>query len=149
MAHRSWLHARAVVIAIALSCGVANVSDAKAPAVTIGRITSEEPTTPAVQRELESAVKHELGRMDLSDAKGRFVLSASLVKLETTTSSNHVQSRAVVTAELAHKKGGSLRAVFRGSARATDAKNAAKTAELAALRAAVKTAIKRLPEAVR
>lgn len=148
----SWLGARAIVIAVALCAAlvaVTAVSDARVPAVTIGRITSEKPTTPDVQRELKSAVVSELGRMDLSSAKERFVLSASLVTLETVTTSDQVQSKCVVTAELARKKGGTLRAVFRGSARAIDAKDAKKTAELAALRAAVRTAIKRLPEAVR
>jgi hypothetical protein len=124
-------------------------SDAKAPTVTVGAITSEVATKPEIRRELKSAIVSELGKLDLSNAKERFVLSAALVTLETVTERDHVQTTCVVNAQLAKKAGGTLRAVFRGRARATDAKNAVKTAELAALQGAVKSAMRGLPQAVR
>ncbi len=122
-------------------------SEAKAPAVTVGRITSEK--KPSLQDELKTAVRSELRKLDLSSATEHFVLSASLVKLDVQTGSSEVQITAEVNAQLARKAGGTLRAVFRGRARATDAKSAAKSAELAALQGAVRSAIKNLPQAVR
>lgn len=124
-------------------------SEAKAPTVSIGRISSEVAKKPELSRALASAVKTELGKLDLSSAKERFVLSASLVTLDSVTADSRVEVTAEVNAQLARKAGGTLRAVFRGRARASDAKNAAKTAELAAVEGAVRSAMKNLPQAVR
>jgi hypothetical protein len=124
-------------------------SEAKAPAVTLGRVTTEVAKKPELVRPLKTAIVSELGKLDLSSAKEHFVLSASLVTLEAVTEANRVEITAEVNAELARKPGGTLRAVFRGRARAIDAKSAAKTAEIAALEGAVRSAMKNLPQAVR
>jgi hypothetical protein len=134
-------------VAMLLACTLA--SEAKAPAVSIGRITSEVAKKPELSRALASAVKSELRKLDLSSAKERFVLSASLVRLDAVTEDNRVEVTAEVNGELARKVGGSVRAVFRGRARASDAKSAAKSTELAALEGAVRSAMKNLPQAVR
>jgi hypothetical protein len=142
------------LLVFGLAFGAASLSasasiDAKAPAVTVGRVSAESVKDPAIARELKSAVERELETLDLSKARASYVLSASLVTLETVTESERVESTAVVSAALAEKRGGSLRAVFRGKAQAIDGKDAARTAELAALKAAVRSALSRLPEAAK
>lgn len=136
----------AALIALSLTTSL-GASGSKSP-VSVGRITTSKPD---VQSELESAVKSELGRVDLSSvrASDRYVLSAALVKLKTVTGSDQVETSCVVSATLTREKSGALHAVLEGRARATDGKQAQKDAELAALRAAVRSAIKRVPEAIR
>ena len=119
---------------------------AKAPPVTVGKVSVARGD---LKRELEQALSSEIAKLDLSAARQQFVLTASLVKLETTASARRVESTCIVSAELAQKKGGSLRAVFRGKARAEDASGSRRSTELAALHAAVRSAVKRLPDAVR
>jgi hypothetical protein len=119
---------------------------AKAPAVTVGKIRVERPE---LKRELEAALRGELDKLDLSAAKEQFVLGAKLVELQSVAARGRVEATCVISAELVRKKGGSLRAMFRGRARAVDAAGTRQSAERAALQGAVRSAVRRLPEAIR
>lgn len=134
---------------IAVLC-VAPSADAGKPPISIGRISTRVPKRADVRRELESAVQRELGRIDWSGVRGkqRYVLSASLTKMETVTEGGQSESTCVVSATLT-REGGALHAVLQGRARAVDRRAAARDAELGALRAAVRSAIGRVPEALR
>jgi Skp family chaperone for outer membrane proteins len=148
------LGGKGMVLSLALigaSLAVSVRADAGNAAVSVGRITTRVPQRDDVRRELESAVKRELGKVDLKGARGsgRYVLSASLVKMETVTESDQAEATCVVSATLTRQKGGALHAVLQGRARAIDSKDSAKNAEVEALRAAVRSAIGRVPEAIR
>ena len=110
--------------------------------------SGEAPAADELKAEIKTTMEQEIAAMDLSAAKGKYVLTGSLITLESKVEGNQVESTCVISAELAKQKGGQLEAVFRGKAKAIDGKSAAKSAELAALKAAVKSAVQRLPEAV-
>jgi hypothetical protein len=148
------LSSKSVLVGIALvgaTLLVGVTADAGRPPVSVGRIESRVTKRGDVKRVLESAVKSELGRMDLTGFRGRdhYVLSASLVKMDTVTESEHAETTCVVSATLTRQKGGALHAVLQGRARVTDRRDLAGASELAALRAAVRSAISRVPEAIR
>ena len=148
---RMRLGQRAVILAFGLGTavlGAAVTSVAKAPPVTVGKISSESPVPPELKQEIKTTMEQEIAGMDLSTAKGKYVLTGSLLTLETKMESDRVETTCVISAELAQQKGGRLEAVFRGKAKAIDGKNSAKSAELAAIKGAVKSAVQRLPEAV-
>ena len=148
---RMRLGQRAVILSIGLGAAALSLtftSGAKVPPVTVGKISSQKPAPAELTQEIKTTMEEEIAGMDLSAAKGKYVLSGSLVDLDTKTSGNQVESTCIISAELAQQKGGRLEAVFRGKAKAVDGKNAAKSAELAALKAAMKSAVQRLPEAV-
>jgi hypothetical protein len=137
---------RLALITAALALAVPSI--AKPPPVTVGKITSEATARPDAQRELKAALEREIGGMDLSSARERYVLNAVLLELKTVSDDKRVESTCVVSAELS-RRGGTLRAVFRGRARATDGKHASRAAEIAAIEGAARSAVKRLPDAVR
>jgi hypothetical protein len=137
---------RLLLITAALALAAPTV--AKPPPVTVGKITSEAPAPPDATRELKAALEREIGGMDLSKARERYVLSASLVTLKTVTEKERVESTCVISAELT-RKSGTLRAVLSGKARATDGKHGARAAELAAIQGAARSAVKGLPQALR
>jgi hypothetical protein len=76
------------------------------------------------------------------------VLSASLLRLDTQRTGSRAHSSCVVSARL-QKKNGALVAVLRGRARAEDDIKATSDNELAALRAAVRSTLRGIPEALR
>ncbi len=133
----------ATVVFVTTSSSVAGM-----PPVTVGKISSVAPAAPETTQALKREIEDQLAGMDLSKAKSRHVLTASLLTLDTKSEPDRVESTCVIRAELAAEKGGRLEAVFRGQAHAVDAKGARKSAEQAALAGAVHSAIKRLPDAV-
>jgi hypothetical protein len=148
------LGGKSVILGIALMGATALVSvtaDAGRPPVSVGKISSRVSKRSDVKRALETAVKSELGRVDLSGIRGpeHYVLSASLVKMETVTESDQAETTCVVSATLTRERGGALHAVLQGRARVSDRQDQVSSAELEALRAAVRSAISRVPEAIR
>lgn len=80
---------------------------------------------------------------------GPFVLSTSLVRLDTTTHDGAVTVVCAVSMTLRDQKKGVLRAIVQGRARAEDRADAARSAEDDAVRVAVRSAVSSLPEAIR
>lgn len=102
-----------------------------------------------LSRDLRDAVTREVDGLDMSGAPrgARFVLSASLVKLETSQRGETVASRARVTLALKEAKRGALLAVIDGAATAEGARGDER-AERDALLGAVKGAMTGVPKAV-
>lgn len=142
---------QAVVVAtgvLAATLGFASSSDANAPPVTIGKISGRALTSAARRREFKRAVEQQLAHMHFSGKRQHYVLSPALARLNTVVRTDHVESTCTVNATLTQRRG-TLRAVFRGQARAIDGRDAARSAELAALQGAVRSAIRGLPQAMR
>jgi hypothetical protein len=143
---------RAAFLAAALSLGASAVvagSSETAPArpVALGEIrastASGEFTTP-----LRSAVREALEQANVGRARERFVLSASLDALDAKREGRHVTARAVVSMVLRRQKEQTLHAVLRGNATAEESDATLESTRETALRAAVESAMRRLPEAV-
>jgi hypothetical protein len=78
-----------------------------------------------------------------------FVLSTTLVRLDSVVASDSVRATCVVSVALLRDHGATLHAVIRGRATAEDSKANAAVAQSDALRAAVHSAITRVPQALR
>lgn len=138
-----------VVAAVAL---LGPLADARATPLALGEVTTR------VSRQgvdlpgaFRSAIVDELRRVDVSDAPSqeRVVVSASLVRLDTETQGARARSTCVVSATLRKARGGALVAILQGKARAEDTAREIPSNELTALRAAVHSAVRGIPEAIR
>jgi hypothetical protein len=148
------LSGKSVLLGLALAGAtlcVGVTADAGRSPVSVGKISSRVAKRTDVKRALATAVESELGRLDLSSIRGRehYVLSASLVRMDTVTERDQAETTCVVSATLTREKSRALHAVLQGRARVTDRRGRAGSAEQEALRAAVRNAISRLPEAIR
>jgi len=127
-------------------------ADARSQPIALGevttRVTRDGLDLPGAFRD---AVETELERMDLRDAKKqeRMVVSASLVRLDTETREGRAWTTCVVSATLRKARDGALVAVLQGKARAEDSASQAPANELAALRAAVRSAVRGIRTAIR
>jgi hypothetical protein len=124
-------------------------ANAVAPTVQLGEVTMQVPRKDL--KAFRETVKSELGRLDFSAVgnKEHYVLSAALVQMSTRSTDGQSESTAVVSATLRREKGGDLRAMIRGRAQATDDSAKSSAAERSAMQAAVRSALRRLPEALR
>lgn len=140
-----------VVSALALAATLSTVS---APAVEspvfLGDVGVGE-RAPEVRRQLRSALNAELSATDFAQVKTRdhYVLSATLVRLDSVVASDSVRATCVVSVALLRDHGATLHAVISGRATAEMAKGTAAVAQSDALRAAVHSAITRVPQALR
>ncbi len=107
--------------------------------------------TPEVRGELQAMLRAELASLVFRRVKlrERYVLSATLLRLDSTFSSDSVRATCVVSVALLRDRGAALYAVIRGQATAEDERAHAGAAESAALRAALHSALTRVPEALR
>jgi hypothetical protein len=137
----------AAAIAISASAGAAD----RAP-LALGQVTTRvDRKSVALRAAFRSAVERELDGIDLSRVKAsdRYVLSAALVTMDTRADGERTETTCVVSATLTRERGGALHAIIRGRARAEDAPSEARSVELSAMRAAVHSALIRVPEALR
>jgi hypothetical protein len=106
--------------------------------------------TPQVQAELRSLLRAELSATDFAQVKthDRFVLSATLVRLDSVLASDSVRATCVISVALLRDNGATLHAVIRGRATAEESKTQADVARSDALRGAVHSAITRVPQAL-
>jgi hypothetical protein len=109
-----------------------------------GRTGSGEFATP-----LRSALREALEQAKLGRPRERFVLSASLVALDAKKDGRSVSARAVVSLVVRREREQTLHALLRGSATAEESDSTLDSARETALRAAVESAMRRLPEAVK
>ncbi|MBK7581468.1 MAG: hypothetical protein IPI67_14820 [Myxococcales bacterium] len=125
-------------------------ADAGTSPVSLGEVKVVR-SDPKLERAFRGLVERELGEVDLSNVRPseRFVLSAALVQMATRESSGQTETQVVVSATLRQARGGSIRAVIQGRAQATDQPNKVRAVELSAMRAAVRSALGRLPEALK
>jgi hypothetical protein len=133
----------------------ASLADAGGAPLALGKVTTRvAPRDQALRNAFRSAVERELASIDLSSIKpvkpaDRYILSASLVKMETSADGERARTTCVVSATLTRERGGALHAIIDGRARAEDAPSEARSVELSAMRAAVHSALVRIPDAIR
>lgn len=131
---------------------VSSPADAGRAPLALGSVTTKvSRRSEGLEQAFRGMVERELTAMDLSNVKSseHYVLSAALVKMETSSNTERARTTCVVSATLTREKGGALHAVIQGRARAEEAPSEARTAELSAMRAAVHSALKRVPEALK
>lgn len=144
----SWF---ASALCVALLAIAPSVAARRAP-LALGQVTTRlDRDSDALRSAFRSAVEREIADIDLSQVKpsDRYVLSATLVKMDTRADGERAQTTCVVSATLTRERGGALHAIIRGRARAEDAPSEARSVELSAMRAAVHSALVRVPEALR
>jgi hypothetical protein len=154
MATRSVLRARTLscaLLSLALVLSQATALAKEAPIASVEVRTLVEREDRDLREVLREKVESELSRVDLSGApKGtRLVLSASLVRLETSTKGAASTSSCRVSLVLRDAKRGALRAILDGSALAEDVANAKARVESVAIEGAVRGALRALPDAVK
>ena len=138
---------RSALVALAVSLATSLSLAGESP-VSIGEVNG---TTASGEfaMPLRSALREALDQAKLGRPKERFVLSASLVALDAKKDGRSVSARAVVSVVLRREKEQTLHALLRGSATAEESDSTLDSARETALRAAVESALRRLPEAVR
>lgn len=140
----------AFLLALALaSSAFAPSSQAAEPPVAIGEVSGKIESgefTPTLRRALEQELSAaELGRRD---SRERFVLSATLVRLTAEHKDGNARATAVVSMALRRVRENTLYAILSGRATAEEAAPGVDSARDSALRAAVRSALRRLPDAV-
>ena len=146
------LHVRfALALAVGLLTLPAGGRQADAAPVTLGEVTSSvsRPNLD-VQDALRRLATSELGRVDLRGARrGHWVLSVTLLRMETRLEERRARTTCVVSAMLRSERGGELHAILGGRAELEDAPRSVRALELGALRVAVHGAVGRVPDALR
>jgi hypothetical protein len=106
---------------------------------------------PAVRGELRSLLRAELASADFARVKTRerYALSATLVRLDSVQSTDSVLATCVVSVALLRDGGSTLFAVIHARATAEEGKEHGVAAQSDALRAAVHSAMLRVPLALR
>ena len=139
--------------ASALAFGVV-LSPASAPAgdmpVMLGEVGVGK-QAPEVRAQLRALLSAELSATDFAQVKthDRFLLSTTLVRLDSVVAFDSVRATCVVSVALLRDNGATLHALIRGRATAEESKAHADLALSDALRAAVHSAITRVPQALR
>lgn len=118
--------------------------------VALGEVGARSGDRVEVTHTLRRAIEEELELIDFGGhrPRQRYVLSARLVKLDSVTESQSVRATCVVSVVLRRERGSTLEAVIQGRATAEEAKSEGESARASALRAAVHSALRRVPETV-
>ncbi len=127
---------------------------ARAPAVEVPVLIGDVGVgkqLPDLRSQMRSMLNDELAATSFANVKTheRFLLSATLVRLDNVVERDSVRSTCVVSVALLRDKGATLHAVIRGRATAEESKSQVEAAQSDALRAAVHSAITRVPQALR
>jgi hypothetical protein len=142
-----WCAASALAFAVVLTSARAPAGDVP---VFLGEVGVGK-QTPEVRSQLRSLLSAELSATDFAQVKTheRYVLSATLVRLDSVVASDSVRATCVLSVALLRDQGATLHAVISGHATAEESKGHAGEAQTDALRAAVHSAITRVPQALR
>ena len=100
---------------------------------------------------LRQALQDELDQIDFGRhrPRQRYVISARLVKLDSATDNRAVRATCVVSLVLRRERGSTLEAVINGRATVEETRSETESAKATALRAAVHSAVRRVPETVK
>ncbi|HVJ13784.1 MAG TPA: hypothetical protein VM686_00020 [Polyangiaceae bacterium] len=136
-----------VSFALVLLSGLAP-AEAKSPALSIGAVNARVPAGEFAQV-MKQALSEELAQAELpaKRSRGAFVLDATLVKLTAEKKNDGVRATAVVSVVLRRARDSSLHAMLSGKATAEESASVEATRDTA-LRAAVRSALRGLPQAV-
>jgi hypothetical protein len=121
---------------------------ANEPLVAVGEVRDDS-ASGAFSASLRSMLTDEMAKADLGRSRERFVLSATLVELDAERVGRGARATAAVSLVLRRAREQSLHAVLNGRATAEEATASLGETRDDALRAAVRSALRRLPEAVR
>ena len=139
----------ASLLALAVFLGTAPAPAGEVPiflgAIAVGK------AKPEVQGELRSLLREELSSAEFARIKTRerYTLSAAILRLDSVNSSDSVLATCVVSVALLRDNGSTLYAVIHGRATAEETKTRSEVAQSDALRAAVHSAMVRVPKALR
>jgi hypothetical protein len=139
--------------ASALALGVV-LSSVPAPAVEVpvflGNVGVGNHTA-GVRSQLRSMLNAELSATDFAHVKmhDHYLLSATLVRLDSVVAADSVRATCVISVAILRDNGTTLHAVVKGRATAEESRAHADMAQSHALRAAVHSAITRVPQALR
>lgn len=144
--YRATLAAVFVALSLFSSPGPAR---AHAPRVTLGEVSGRTPSGEFTQS-LRAALNEEfsLAKWPHASNKERFVLSVTLVKLSAERKDGAARATAVVSMTLRRARENTLYALLSGRATAVDESLDVDSARDSALRGAIRSALRRLPEAV-
>jgi hypothetical protein len=137
---------------LALACAaLAPAASAAERPVALGNVVVPEERSVEAARHLRRALEDGLDGVDFGRApvRSRFLLSATLVKLESVSENKTVRTTCVISLALTRQHDSTLQAVINGRAMAEDAQAASEATRDDALRGAVHSALSRLPELVR
>lgn len=146
---RSRTLVRAALFGLALA--IASTADGAQKPVALGEVTTRvAPHGEPIDGVFRSTLQHELDHLPLGNvrARDRFILSATLLRMDVASRSDASTATCVVSATLRRAKGGDLHAIIRGRAKAVDGPRRARDAELSALKGAVHSALAHVPEAI-
>jgi len=136
----------------AFSLPAAGVVRASVPSVVRVEVSAPNAqSAPGVEAVFERIVRRELARrrLPMVEADRKYVLSARLLKLTTEPEGGSVTASCAVSATLRDHRSGGIRAILRGRARASDARDRADSTRVAAMEAAVHGALTGLERALR
>jgi hypothetical protein len=144
--HLAPLSALLISFSIALSSAPAGATE---PRVTLGEVSGRTQGG-EYTRSLRAALAEEFSPTNVPRASGRdrFVLSVTLVKLSAEHKDGNARATAVVSMTLTRARGNTLYALLSGRATAEESSPNVDSVRDSALRAAVRSALRRLPDAV-
>ena len=141
---------QASLVTVALGCvtAVPRTSGAGEPVVAVGEVRA---STPAGEFSVpfKSALAEAIASAELGSSREKFVLSATLVRLEAEKVGHGARASAAVSLVLRRAREQTLYAVLNGRATAEATDSSVSETREDALRAAVRSAVRRLPEALR
>ncbi len=141
-----------VSLGLAVLCSLSTEADARKPVVSLGDVT-----TSVVRPRVNVAdlfrreVTKQIAGMDWTAAHATepYILSARLVQLDTETQGDRARSTCLVSTTLRKERSGALHASVQGKASSEDRRGLSDDNELEAMRAAVRSALRGLPSALR
>jgi hypothetical protein len=136
------------LLAVCLSAVlVATATVAAGPALEVGEVSAPHVKLDFARRQFRNTVNESVARLDTARVKGGpYVVSASIVRLSAASGEHGVQSTAVVETVLRHKSSGHLIAMTQGKATAAAPGGSLADAQNSALRAALESALKDVPQ---
>jgi hypothetical protein len=104
---------------------------------------------PDLVRAFKDAARREVNQLDLAATRERYVVSLTLTKLDTDASPRRARASCQVSALLTHESQGNVVAILSGRATVEDTPSNVRGMQLDAMRAALKSALRRVPEAAK
>jgi hypothetical protein len=140
--HVSW------VTTLCVAVTAATTGRAGEPPVTVGEVSAGTPSG-EFSIPLRTALNEGVARLSLAAPRDRFVLSATLLRLDAEQVGRGARASAEVSLVLRRARQQTLYAVIKGNATAEAPDSSVGELRDDALRAAVRSALRRLPEALR
>ncbi len=128
---------------------VAGAAVAASPTVQVGEVNAHKAGSRHLEKRFRLSVFDSVEKLDTSRVKGGpFVVSASLVRLDTKARNHGLEATAVIEATLRYKDSGNLIGMTRGRATAAGSANNMRAIQSSAMRAAVESALEGVPRAL-